>query len=97
MLYRINKTETRTQVAKIDAILQSQGEDLSLEDSTLNQAVEGLVNLMQKGLIDLNKQFRVELLEHIGKRLKNKEKNIAMFSGRTFFDLKKAGILIEGE
>jgi len=97
VLYRINKTETRTQVAKIDAILQSQGEDLSLEDSTLNQAVEGLVNLMQKGLIDLNKQFRVELLEHIGKLLKNKEKNIAMFSGRTFFDLKKAGILIEGE
>lgn len=97
LLYRINRTQTRTQVAKIDAILQEQGEGLSLEDTTFKQAVDALVKVLQKGLIDLNTQFRVELLKHIGNKLKNRERNIAMFSGRTFFDLKKAGILIESD
>tara|TARA_R110000744_G_scaffold207726_4_gene326421 strand:- start:1495 stop:3477 length:1983 start_codon:yes stop_codon:yes gene_type:complete len=97
LLYRINRTGTRSQVAKIDTLLQKQGEGLSVDNKTLEQAVEALVRLMQKELIDFNRQFRVELIKHIGDRLRNKEKNIAMFSGRTFSDLIKAGILIEGE
>ena len=76
LLYRINRTGTRSQVAKIDTLLQKQGEGLSVDNKTLEQAVEALVRLMQKELIDFNRQFRVELIKHIGDRLRNKDRNV---------------------
>jgi len=101
--YLVNKVVQVTlesKAEKIDTIVEEKGEGLSLEDPTLNQAVEDLAQSLINGLKQFNSKFRKELRIHLKNLVKNKESYAGIFSGETLSLLTDAKLITkikEGE